>query len=187
MGYGSDLIAFGLAEITSGTAARADVSICKECRCGMQGCIMPYTYSETLREGMVSMVYMRLCKLSRANTTKTHLAMRVKLVGGNAIKDANLVEGQPRQAMHCPAHADLVILFLPNALHFNKQLLEKEVAVEAQGPEDGPVLFHPMKSVARVTENNILPVYAICMWLWPVKKPVCSKRCSYAIAQRVPE
>lgn len=71
----------------------------------------------------------------------TRLAMGVELVGRDAVKDALSIPRQPRDAVHSPAHADGVVCFLPDAHNLNKEVLEKEAPVEAQGPEDRAIVF----------------------------------------------
>jgi len=55
-----------------------------------------------------------------------------------------------------------VLRGLPDALHVHVQHLEEQLAVEAQGPEDGLVVLFALEHVLGVLEDDVVPIDVIC-------------------------
>jgi hypothetical protein len=64
--------------------------------------------------------------------------------------------------MYSPAQTDCVVVLLPNPLHLNIQLLEKQITVKSEAPEDQFVVVQTVECIPGVTECHVLPEYVIC-------------------------
>ncbi len=64
---------------------------------------------------------------------------------------------------HVSPYLDDTLLGLPDSMDLHKELAEKETPVEPQGPEEDFVILLPLEAVLRVSEDDVLSIYFVCM------------------------
>jgi hypothetical protein len=80
------------------------------------------------------------------------------------------------EAEHMP---DLCVVWLPDPLHIDIELVEKEASMEAQAPKYDLVIPQTLEGVSGVAEDDILPVYVICTHTRNKWINVCKDRVKY--------